>query len=70
MTQIAAANPLADQPIDKIAVDTIRILAMDAVQAANSGHPGTPMALAPVLYTFWSITNALEVSATHTPRRL
>ena len=34
-------------------VNTIRTLAMDAVQAANSGHPGTPMALAPVVYTIW-----------------
>ena len=36
------------------AIDTIRTLAMDAVQKANSGHPGTPMALAPVGYTLWS----------------
>ena len=34
-------------------VNTLRTLAMDAVQAANSGHPGTPMALAPVVYTIW-----------------
>jgi transketolase len=41
------------QAIVKTAVDTIRCLAMDAVQAANSGHPGTPMALAPVTYQLW-----------------
>ncbi len=35
------------------AITTIRTLAMDAVQAANSGHPGTPMAMAPVAYTLW-----------------
>jgi transketolase len=34
-------------------INTIRTLAMDAVQAANSGHPGTPMALAPVVYCLW-----------------
>ena len=34
-------------------INTIRTLAMDAVQQANSGHPGTPMALAPVIYTLW-----------------
>ena len=34
-------------------IDTIRTLSMDAVQQANSGHPGTPMALAPVAYTLW-----------------
>ena len=39
--------------VDKLAVDTIRTLAIDAVQAANSGHPGTPMAMAPVAYTLW-----------------
>jgi transketolase len=38
---------------DRLAIDTIRTLSMDAVQAANSGHPGTPMALAPVAYTLW-----------------
>lgn len=40
-------------PIVKTSIDTIRCLAMDAVQAANSGHPGTPMALAPVTYQLW-----------------
>jgi transketolase len=38
---------------DQLCIDTIRTLAMDAVQKANSGHPGTPMALAPVGYTLW-----------------
>jgi transketolase len=35
------------------AINTIRTLCMDAVQQANSGHPGTPMAMAPVIYTLW-----------------
>ncbi len=39
--------------IERLAINTIRTLSMDAVQAANSGHPGTPMALAPVTYTLW-----------------
>jgi transketolase len=39
--------------LDALAVNTIRTLAMDAVQKANSGHPGTPMAMAPVAYTLW-----------------
>ncbi|RLS34445.1 MAG: transketolase [Planctomycetota bacterium] len=43
--------PAAD--IDRLAIDTIRTLSMDAVEAAKSGHPGTPMALAPVAYTVW-----------------
>jgi len=39
--------------IDLICIDTIRTLAMDAVEQAKSGHPGTPMALAPAAYTLW-----------------
>ena len=41
------------QDIDAVCINTIRTLSMDAVQQANSGHPGTPMALAPVAYTLW-----------------
>jgi transketolase len=40
--------------VEKLAIDTIRTLSMDAVQAANSGHPGTPMALAPVAFQLWT----------------
>ena len=39
--------------LDQLSVNTIRTLSMDAVQQANSGHPGTPMAMAPVAYTLW-----------------
>ena len=39
--------------IDQLCINTIRTLAMDAVQQANSGHPGTPMAMAPVIYNCW-----------------
>ena len=39
---------------EKLAIDTIKALAMDAVQEANSGHPGTPMALAPFGYVLWT----------------
>jgi transketolase len=39
--------------LDQICIDTIRTLSIDAIQKANSGHPGTPMALAPVAYTLW-----------------
>jgi transketolase len=41
------------QNIDSISINTIRTLSMDAVQQANSGHPGTPMAMAPVVYVLW-----------------
>jgi transketolase len=40
--------------IDQLCINTIRTLSIDAVQQANSGHPGTPMALAPVVYTLWN----------------
>ncbi len=51
----AAARPTAAvaDAIDTLAVNTIRTLSIDAVQAAESGHPGTPMALAPVAYALW-----------------
>ena len=39
--------------LDQLSINTIRTLSMDAVQKANSGHPGTPMALAPVAYCLW-----------------
>ncbi|MFW6171746.1 MAG: transketolase [Planctomycetota bacterium] len=42
------------QNIETLAIDTIRTLSMDGVQAAKSGHPGTPMALAPVAYALWN----------------
>jgi transketolase len=45
--------PAKPQDPDLLVINTIRTLAMDAVQAANSGHPGTPMALAPVAYCLW-----------------
>jgi transketolase len=41
------------ETMDELCINTIRTLAMDAVQQANSGHPGTPMALAPVAYCLW-----------------
>jgi transketolase len=54
-TQTADVDQLKeDGSIDRLTIDTIRTLSMDAVQKANSGHPGTPMALAPVGYTLWS----------------
>ncbi len=40
--------------LDQLSINTIRTLAMDAVQQAKSGHPGTPMALAPLVYTIWN----------------
>ncbi|GIW94160.1 MAG: transketolase [Pirellulaceae bacterium] len=42
------------QSLEQLAINTIRTLSMDGVQKANSGHPGTPMALAPVAYVLWT----------------
>ncbi len=44
----------ATPDLDRLCIDTIRTLSIDAVQAAKSGHPGTPMALAPLVYTLWN----------------
>jgi transketolase len=45
---------VASTDLETLAVDTIRTLSMDAVQTANSGHPGTPMALAPIAYQLYN----------------
>jgi transketolase len=45
---------LTSQELDELAINTIRTLSIDAVQQANSGHPGTPMALAPLVYVIWN----------------
>ena len=52
---MAAAGKKGPDPsdIDQLCINTIRTLSMDAIQKANSGHPGTPMALAPLAYTLW-----------------
>ena len=55
-----ASTPLRSRPaaiskpdIDRLCIDTIRTLAIDAVEKAQSGHAGTPMGIAPVAYTLW-----------------
>src|SRR5277367_2579331 len=45
---------MTDKEMEQLAINTIRTLSIDAVQAAKSGHPGTPMALAPLVYTLWN----------------
>jgi transketolase len=47
------AQPMTEKQAAQQCINTIRTLAMDAVQQANSGHPGTPMAMAPVVYCLW-----------------
>jgi transketolase len=47
-------QPMNDEKTVQLAINTIRTLSIDAVQQAGSGHPGTPMALAPLIYTIWN----------------
>ena len=48
------SNGMTNEELDQLAINTIRTLSIDAVQQAKSGHPGTPMALAPLVYTLWN----------------
>jgi transketolase len=50
----AATSRSIDPALEQLAINTVRTLAMDAVQKAESGHPGTPMALAPLAYVLWT----------------
>jgi transketolase len=54
MNTTPAAPPTGDSETHQLCINTIRTLSMDAVQQAKSGHPGTPMALAPLVYTLWN----------------
>ena len=45
---------MTDRDLDQLCVNTIRFLAVDAVQHANSGHPGLPMGAAPMAYVLWT----------------
>src|ERR1700750_2490218 len=52
--QQAKPKGLTNHELDELAINTIRTLSIAALQQANSGHPGTPMALAPLVYTLWN----------------
>jgi transketolase len=54
MSVTQVAPPISGIGIDQLCINTIRTLSIDAVQEAKSGHPGTPMALAPLVYTIWN----------------
>ena len=53
VTDTSASIQNAATPMEMLSINTIRTLSIDAVQAANSGHPGTPMGMAPVAYVLW-----------------
>jgi hypothetical protein len=54
MLEHRGASGVNHEQLDQLAINTIRTLSIDAVQQAKSGHPGTPMALAPLVYTIWN----------------
>ncbi len=54
MSVMEIVHPMTATELDQLCINTIRTLSIDAVQKANSGHPGTPMALAPLVYTLWN----------------
>jgi transketolase len=63
------SSAFLNEDIDQLAIDTMRTLAMDAVQKAKSGHPGTPMGMAPVAYTLWQHALRYDPADQHWPNR-
>jgi transketolase len=59
----------ADPDFEQRAINVIRGIAMDAPQAANSGHPGTAMALAPLAHVLWTRVMRYDAEAAHWPDR-
>ncbi len=53
-TSSPPVSPLASSELDNLCVNTLRFLAVDMVQKANSGHPGLPLGAAPMAYALWS----------------
>jgi Transketolase, thiamine diphosphate binding domain len=53
-SSVTSPRAMTDAQLDQLSINTIRTLSIDAVQQAKSGHPGTPMALAPLVYTLWN----------------
>ena len=60
----AVDTPMTNAQLDQLSINCIRTLSIDAVQQAKSGHPGTPMALAPLVYTLWNRVMAGPQSST------
>src|SRR5262249_55132225 len=64
-----ARRSAGEHDLDKRCIDTIRTLAIDAVEKANSGHAGPPMGLAPVAYPLWQQFLPYDPSDPHWPNR-
>ncbi len=69
MDQPMQSAAVRDDDIDTLAINTMRTLAMDAVQKAKSGHPGTPMSMSPVGYTLWQHALRYDPADPHWPNR-
>src|SRR5712692_595788 len=69
VTEASASIQNAANPIEMACINTIRTLSMDAVQAANSGHPGTPMSMAPLAYCLWQEFLRHDPKHPHWPNR-
>ena len=65
----SSLNPTKTSALDQLCVNTIRTLSIDAVQKANSGHPGAPMGLAPVAYVLWDRFLRHSPANPHWPNR-
>jgi transketolase len=65
----AAGEAASGQDIDQLTIDTIRTLAIDAVEKAKSGHPGAPMGMAPIAYTLWNRYLRYDPAEPHWPNR-
>ena len=69
LTDTHAGTNVTEKNLDQVCIDTIRTLSIDAVQQANSGHPGAPMGLAPVMYCLWQYFLNYDPASPHWPNR-
>lgn len=66
---VDSSRPMTNAQLDQLSINCIRTLSIDAVQQAKSGHPGTPMALAPLVYTLWNRVMRFDPQAPIWPNR-
>src|SRR5258708_8901944 len=69
VTEASASIQKAADPMEMTCINTIRTRSMDAVQAANSGHPGAPMSMAPLAYCLWQEFGRYDPKDPHWPNR-
>jgi transketolase len=69
LTDTRAGANVTEKNLDQVCIDTIRTLSIDAVQQANSGHPGAPMGLAPAMYCLWQYFLNYDPASPHWPNR-